>query len=277
MPEGPEVRVMADQIMKVIGKPIRAGFISNRALSKQKGKKDLRKPILYEWNELEVNTPIKDITTKGKKIFIWLRTQCLVVSMGMEGRIFFSSDFGNYPPNTHYVLEFAKEELVYSNTRFPIGGIDIKSYAKAEEIIDELGWDVLEEPPPFALFQEMIEKRKRKNVCTWLLDQNDLCGIGNYLVSEILYLARIHPDTKLGDLSLQQQKDLYRQCFDLPWEVYQQGGTTIRSYVDVEGKKGRYFPLIYGRKRFTDEGYQVESMKSKAGRTVYFVADKSYY
>lgn len=46
-------------------------------------------------------------------------------------------------------------------------------------------------------FELFANKYPNKEICQLLIDQSFVCGIGNYLRSDILYLSKIYPYKKL--------------------------------------------------------------------------------
>lgn len=66
----------------------------------------------------------------------------------------------------------------------------------------------------------------RKSLAALLLDQGFLAGIGNYLRSEILFVARIHPAARITDLSMLQRRKLANAALDLTCQSYRTDGIT---------------------------------------------------
>jgi endonuclease VIII len=66
----------------------------------------------------------------------------------------------------------------------------------------------------------------RKSLASLLLDQGFLAGIGNYLRSEILFVARIHPSARIADLDLSKRVSLAKAALDLTRQSYRTDGIT---------------------------------------------------
>lgn len=72
------------------------------------------------------------------------------------------------------------------------------------------------------------------------MDQTVLAGVGNIYADESLWGAKIHPGTRVRDISdkkLKTLRDEIRHVLNLSIE---KGGSTDRNYVNAEGKKGSY-------------------------------------
>lgn len=67
---------------------------------------------------------------------------------------------------------------------------------------------------------------QRRTLAALLLDQGFLAGLGNYLRSEALYVARLSPDTRLGALTPTQKDALARASLELTRQSYRTGGIT---------------------------------------------------
>ncbi len=59
-----------------------------------------------------------------------------------------------------------------------------------------------------------------------LQDQQFISGMGNYLCCEALYVSRLHPCTRLADLSKPEREKLAKNCLKLSWKSYKTGGIT---------------------------------------------------
>ena len=94
--------------------------------------------------------------------------------------------------------------------------------------IARLGVELLAESTRFAdVFAQINDPRfARKSLAALLLDQGFLAGIGNYLRSDILFVARIHPHARLIDLKAAQRRKLATAAFELTHQSYKTRGIT---------------------------------------------------
>jgi len=272
MPEGPEVRVVADGIMHVIGKMLLNIKYSNKAI-------DFSENKLYA---KFIPCRVKTVFTKGKRIFIVMNSgQTLIVFLGMNGKLLHElndfdknllstdnfNDSDEFGRHVQYVLQFEHQTLYYYNPRFPIGFIECLFYDDTVDRINSMGIDVLSEHCTLEQFYALL--KPRWNICKWLMDQNILCGIGNYLKSDILYLAGIHPQQTICDIDENKLVNLHRLCFEIPQLSYSQGGCTLRDYTDSNGNEGNYVPFIYGKTHIDKQ--VVTKGKTPDGRTSYWL------
>ncbi len=120
--------------------------------------------------------------------------------------------------------------------------------------ITKLGVELLAESTRVAdvLAQVNDPRFARKSLAALLLDQGFLAGIGNYLRSDILFVARIHPHARLIDLNAAQRRSLASAAFELTHQSYQTHGITndlaIVSKLKKQGLSfGRYRHWVFDR------------------------------
>jgi len=81
------------------------------------------------------------------------------------------------------------------------------------------------------------------------MDAKQVVGVGNIYANEALFMAGIHPHRQAGRISAARLGKLVESCKQVLCAAIEQGGTTLRDFVDSEGKPG-YFKQqlqVYGR------------------------------
>jgi formamidopyrimidine-DNA glycosylase len=79
------------------------------------------------------------------------------------------------------------------------------------------------------------------------MNQKIVVGIGNIYAAEALFLSKIHPAMKTNKLTFLKCEMLVINIKSILLQAIKMGGTTIKDYVNAEGKPG-YFTqklLIY--------------------------------
>lgn len=143
----------------------------------------------------------------GKYLFI--RTdgdRTLVMHFGMTGRLSYYKDAIDRPKFAHIVFSFGNGfHLGFENKR-KFGWLDltdsIESYKAEKKISDdarELSWGD---------FYSSLQNR-RTFIKSVLLDQGVAAGIGNWMADEILYQARIHPESNVESLDMAHIKLIF--------------------------------------------------------------------
>jgi len=92
-------------------------------------------------------------------------------------------------------------------------------------------------------------KGKKQAIKTLIMDGKQVVGVGNIYANEALFMAGIHPHRQAGRISAERLDRLVVCCKQVLSAAIKQGGTTLRDFVDSEGKPG-YFKQqlqVYGR------------------------------
>jgi endonuclease VIII len=94
--------------------------------------------------------------------------------------------------------------------------------------LQKLGPDVLDETlTATEVAARLLDKRfARRGFPTLLLDQQFVCGLGNYLRSEVLFLAGIHPTARPIDCTADQIQKLAQAIIEVPRQSYETKGIT---------------------------------------------------
>jgi formamidopyrimidine-DNA glycosylase len=116
-------------------------------------------------------------------------------------------------------------------------------------------------------------KRKRTRIKPLLLDQTFVAGLGNIYVDEALYRARLHPERLACTLSPREIANLYHAIVEVLQEGIENRGTSMRDYVDGDGRAGSYQELLQVYNREGEKcrrcGSTIERIKV-GGRSSYY-------
>jgi formamidopyrimidine-DNA glycosylase len=197
MPEGPEIRNYFLYIKPILDNE---RIITHELLS---GKYTTKKNILNI--EKLVNLKILDVILKGKTIFIKCEKNISIVFVhGMTG--YYSTEKEKH---SRFVLHLEVNDLYYNDPR-NFGTITVytseEDYNKA---YNKLGPDILNNHVSYEEFYSRINKKPKLEIGSILLDQNIVCGIGNYLRCDILWYSKINHYRKIGSLTEDEKKLLY--------------------------------------------------------------------
>jgi formamidopyrimidine-DNA glycosylase len=92
--------------------------------------------------------------------------------------------------------------------------------------------------------------QKRKAVIkNFIMSGKIVVGVGNIYASEALFLANIHPSSLAGEISLIHYQKLVSAIKQILKSSIKSGGTTLRDFVNSDGKPGyfRQSLQVYGR------------------------------
>ena len=135
--------------------------------------------------------------------------------------------------------------------------------------LERLGPEPLSRKFTVGQFKKMIGRKKKANVKTMLLDQQFIAGIGNIYAQEALYHAGIDPRRKLGELSTLEVEKLYKEMRRVLVLAIKKKGTTIESYLHIEGAGGFQKHLAVYHCQKCPRGHRLKNLKL-GGRSTYY-------
>ena len=237
MPEGPEIRRAADKIEAVL---------KNKTVEKiEFGLQPLKKfakPLRYS-NVLSLETRGKALLTHFDSGFtIYSHNQLYGVWRVVKR---------DKLPQTNRQLRLAIHTDQHSALLYSASDISVWKTQHIEEhpFLQRIGPDILN---PDLTWRDVADRLQSKAFSgralnSVYLDQGFLAGLGNYLRSEILFVAGINPACKARDLSKGQIGKLARTTLQISQRSYALAGVTLpeRQYKTLK-KQG----ATYGKARF---------------------------
>lgn len=244
MPELPEVETVKQTLQDlIVGKKIKDVVI--------KWPKIIKQPDDVEEFRIKIiGQTFTDVKRRGKFLKLILTDDVIVSHLRMEGKYRVTNSDDEYDHHTHVFFQFEDgTELRYHDVR-KFGTMHLFPIGSEEEALPlaQLGLEPFSENFTPEILKKGFEKTKR-NVKTVLLDQTIVVGLGNIYVDEALFRAGIHPERMASSLTDNELKDLYEEIITTLMEAVEKGGSTIRSYVNSQGKIGSFQDslFVYGR------------------------------
>ena len=220
MPEGPEVARQADQIRAAIAPstaPVSVWF---------------GLPRLEPFAEVLTGRKIRAVRARGKAFLIEFgpakELLTLYVHLQLAGKWIVVGP-GADPPETTRSLRVRLEGAAGTALLYSASEIEVLTPREVEEhsYLSGLGPDALGDLDLAGVRARLRDPRfGRASLAGLYLRQDFLAGLGNYLRSEILHHAKLHPDRRLGDLSAAELRALAKSTLDLPRQSYETGGIT---------------------------------------------------
>lgn len=242
MPELPEVETIRNDLSsRVIDKCLKDLFIfDEKFLRKNKLSSDTLKILIGE--------KLLSIDRKGKYLIFIFKEWALIFHLGLTGALVVGSlSFPeNYKNHRILSLDFDGILLHFFDIR-KFGRLYILERGKLSEFYEHIGRDALE--ISYEEFRNLLKGRFQK-IKTLLLNQKLISGLGNIYTDEILFRAEIHPERPSDSLSEGELKSLYNNMINTLKEAIFLRGSSIKNYVDGEGRKGAFQErhFVYGKK-----------------------------
>ena len=237
MPEGPEIRRAADKLEAVL---------RDKAVERiQFGLRPLKK-----FSKTLTGTKVLQLETRGKALLTHFDSGHTIYSHNQLYGVWRIVK-RNKLPKTNRQLRLAIHTDQHSALLYSASDISVWKTEKIEEhpFLQRIGPDILNSNLTWREVAERLQSREfaGRALNSVYLDQAFLAGLGNYLRSEILFIAGIHPARKARELSKGEIGKLARATLDISQRSYTSQGVTIpdRQYKALK-KKG----VSYGKARF---------------------------
>lgn len=258
MPELPEVETVRRGLARlIIGKRIAAVrvFDSPKSFPNDQATVDA----------FMVGATVVDVHRRAKVLLIDLSSQyTLVIHLKMTGQLVLrgEQDFGAGHPNdslvgelpdrsTRVEISFSDDSRLFFNDQRKFGWIKLYPVAEVPNIdfMQRVGPEPLEDSFTSNQFIPRVRRRQNTTIKAAILDQTVLAGVGNIYADESLWGARIHPATRVRDVTDEQLTTLLAEIKYVMNLSIEKGGSTNHTYVNAEGKKGSYtdFARVFRR------------------------------
>lgn len=267
MPELPEVEVIRRGVEPhVVGRCVAAIAGSGRKMRLPMPRKGLQ--------QLVKGHCFTRVERRAKYLLFFLDSGAvMVIHLGMTGRLGLFPRESATVPHDHLRLLLDNDlELRFNDVR-RFGSVQLfVSGARLDEFLAPLG------PEPFsrafaAAYLQQKAAGKSQPVKNFLMDSRVVVGIGNIYASEILFAAKIHPQSAVSRLKTAAWQRIVRESRRILKRAIEQGGTSIINFVRFSGRRG-YFQnelLVYGREGQPCPQCRRPLMRSvMAGRATFF-------
>lgn len=241
MPELPEVETTRSGIAPhVEGKAVEELVLRRRKL---------RYPVPQT---LLVDLPgqvIDKVERRGKYLLLRAETGTVMVHLGMSGSLRLLAADTPAEKHDHIDIVFEDGQALRLHDPRRFGSVLwLKGDPYEHKLLAKLGPEPLSE----AFNAEYLYQRSRKRkqaLKQFVMDSHTVVGVGNIYASEALFAAGIRPQLATGKLSRPRCEALVAAVKQVLAAAIEQGGTTLRDFVDGSGKPG-YFQQqlqVYGR------------------------------
>lgn len=234
MPELPEVetirRTLAEQ---VIGKTIVKVDVTCDRIIQRMSATDFAAKLAGQ--------TIRKMERFGKYLFFVMDEFTLISHLRMEGKYYVlpaETPAGKYE---HVKFTFSDESsLRYEDMRkFGTMELVLPGTERDAKGLCTMGLEPFDDGFTVAYLKEKLQK-SHSPIKSLLLDQKNVVGLGNIYVNEVLFQARIHPETRGSALKETDYAHLIEYCRSVLRDAIEFGGTTIRSYYSGLGVSGNF-------------------------------------
>lgn len=259
MPEGPECYKYARSLDKTLaGKHLVGVHILGGRYAKHgqpDGLANLEAAIVGADTD-SASVAFVEVKSKGKLIYFnlsnqmtilstlglmgkWTRTKCKHCGIAVEYRG--GGDKGS--------------NMIYFKDQIHYGTLSVINTTDLPKKLKTLGIDVLDRDSfTWDAFLVRARRNAKNTLPVFLMKQNVLCGIGNYLKAEIIYASRSSLTSPIADYTDAQLRRVYDACYTIPYQA----------------TFGKFSLCVYNRSR-DRLGNKVYTAKTPDKRTTYWV------
>ena len=239
MPELPEVETSRRGIEPhLVGETILHAVVRNPRL---------RWPVSQEIHALS-DQPVLSVQRRAKYLLLELPKGWIIIHLGMSGSLRVLSEEIPAAKHDHVDLVMSNGKVLRYTDPRRFGAWLWSSDLQGSNVLAHLGPEPLSEQfNTDYLFEK--SRGKRTAVKPWLMDNKLVVGVGNICASESLFAAGILPDRPAMSLTHEEAALLVKTIKAVLLRSIEQGGTTLRDFLQSDGKPG-YFAQelqVYGR------------------------------
>jgi endonuclease-8 len=264
MPEGPEMRRAAAELDAVLrGRRVASAWF--------------RFPRLRAAGRRLGGERVRGVRARGKALIVdFANGESIYTHNQLYGKWLVGP--AGERPDTNRELRLALETRSHAALLYSASEIEVLATAKLGQhpYVRKLGVELLDDATTLARVRAQLDTPRfaRQRLGALLLDQGFLAGIGNYLRSEILFVARLHPDERLGVLDADARHRLARAALEITRRAYRTGGVTNAPSIARRLKRAGVSYGAYRHYVFDREGncYQCDTPIRRvihAGRQLY--------
>jgi formamidopyrimidine-DNA glycosylase len=258
MPELPEVETIKRGLEKnIIGKQI-ADFYC-----------DWPKMINYPLKEYKAKIKglkIQAIKRRAKMLILKLSQDLnILIHLKMTGQLVYGSKtkclVGGHPikqgydclPNkfTHAIFTFADKSHLYFNDVRKFGWLRLFTDQELDQELAllDLGPEPLSQGFSFDYFKNKLKQKPNSKIKQFLMDPQNVVGIGNIYSDEICFYAKVKPARLVKTLKTKEIELLYKGIKKILQDSIKLQGTTFSNYRNAEGETGEFMKKlkVYGR------------------------------
>ncbi len=266
MPELPEVTTTVNGLQRVLPS-LRISDVWTDLAKKTVSRSDFEHTIKSEkffknFKKSIIGAEVINVERRAKNILINLNNgQTILIHLKMTGHIIYGDYIYNKKSNTwlphpnerkslhdpynrfvHVVFAFNnKRHLAFCDSR-KFGKVTLLDTKSAHDTVHlkGVGPEPLDKNFNFTDFIKALNNKPNWPIKQILMDQYTIAGIGNIYSDEMLWIASIHPESRISKIPNLYLKSLYRAMQEVLNKGIDFGGDSMSDYRDINGERGKF-------------------------------------
>jgi len=195
-----------------------------------------------------IGQKIHKLTRRGKYLIFECDYLHFIVHLGMSGSLRITTAAIKPKKHDHIEIILNNDHHITFNDPRRFGCFIVTDLPFAHKLLTKLGPEPLS---PHLHAKYLYEKSRHRNITIkqFIMNNEIVVGVGNIYANEVLFLSGIHPLRKTQSISLADSLLLVQNIKKVLRAAIKQGGTTLKDFINAEGKPG-YFQQtlrVYGR------------------------------
>lgn len=195
-----------------------------------------------------VGLPVTEVSRRGKYLLLHTDAGAVLIHLGMSGSLRYLTVALPPAKHDHVDIGFASGGVLRLTDPRRFGAVLWQAQGGVHPLLQTLG----PEPLSDAFNVEHLVKachNRRVAIKALIMDSHVVVGVGNIYANEALFRAGIDPRRAAGRIAASRLETLVSDIKTVLAAAIEQGGTTLKDFVDSDGKPG-YFKqalAVYGR------------------------------
>ena len=188
---------------------------------------------------------VRHVDRRGKYLLLRFDKGTLLIHLGMSGSLRLVSEGEAFGRHDHVDMVFQQGLcLRYTDPRKFGLILWAEGDVEAHKLLVQLGPEPLSKNFTGRYLYERAQNKK-VNIKTLLMDSKVVVGVGNIYANEALFLAGIDPRSLCAHLTKEHCQKLAAVVKQVLKKAIKAGGTTLRDFVNGEGKPGYFQQKLY--------------------------------
>ncbi|HBA35474.1 MAG TPA: DNA-formamidopyrimidine glycosylase [Gammaproteobacteria bacterium] len=196
-----------------------------------------------------VGDHIAAVNRRGKYLLLEMTQGTVMMHLGMSGSLRVCAKEEPYRKHDHFICCFETGTSLRFHDPRRFGAILWTAEEPYEHpLLAELG------PEPLsskfnAEYLYRVTRNRRIPIKSFIMNSHVVVGVGNIYANEALFMASIRPGRAAGRLTKAESEQLVGAIKRVLKKAIQEGGTTLRDFLNAEGNPGYFVQSlqVYGR------------------------------
>jgi formamidopyrimidine-DNA glycosylase len=190
-----------------------------------------------------LNSTIKKIAPKGKWIFLEFENNNFLMFGEIIGKFLYFEKGKSLPQKFHVLFQFDDgTSLTFQSSLYAFLTVATEEEKNLHKYAGRIGLSPNEKDFTLDYFNRILVQNEKKPIKALLNLQDQISGLGNAYINDILFEAQIHPKRKVSDINQLEKGNLYNSIVKIVTTAIELGGS-IGEY-DLYGNPGKYSRIM---------------------------------